>query len=94
MSGFTVFALLLFAAVAVFALANPSAVVLNFAIWEVRTTLALAVIGAAVVGGLLVLVSGFAGQRRLRARVRELQARLRELESQASSAAERPPQNP
>ncbi len=94
MSVFTVFALLLFAAVTVFALANPSAVVLRFAVWEVQTTLALATVGAAVLGGLLVFVSGFVGQRRLRSRVRELQARLHEIESQPASAPGRPPQGP
>ncbi len=94
MSIFTVFALLLFAAVTVFALGNPSAVVLRFAVWEVQTTLALATVGAAVLGGLLVFASGLVGQRRLRSRLRELQARLHEIESQPASAAGRPPQGP
>ncbi|MBM3470682.1 MAG: LapA family protein [Armatimonadetes bacterium] len=94
MSVFTVFALLLFAAVTVFALANPSAVVLRLAVWEVRTTLALATIGAAVLGGFLVFVSGFIGQQRLRSRLREMQARLRELESQPPASGGRLNQNP
>lgn len=94
MSVFTVFALLLFAAVTVFALANPSTVVLRFAVWDVRTTLALATIGAAVLGGFLVFISGFIGQQRLRSRLRELQARLRELESQPPAAGGRPNQDP
>lgn len=94
MSIFTVFALLLFAAVTVFALANPSAVVLRFAVWEVQTTLALATIGAAVLGGFLVFLSGFIGQQRLRSRVRELQARVRDLESHPPSSGARPNQDP
>lgn len=94
MSFFTVFALLLFAAVTVFALANPTYVVLRLAVWEVRTTLALATIGAAVLGGLLVFVSSFTAQQRLRGRLRELQARVRDLESQQSAAAGRPQQSP
>jgi uncharacterized integral membrane protein len=94
MSVFTVFALLMFAAVTVFALANPSTVVIRFAVWEVQTTLALATIGAAVLGGFLVFTSGFIGQQRLRSRLRELQARLRELESQPPAAGGRPNQDP
>lgn len=94
MSVFTVFALLLLGAVTVFALANPSAVVLRLAVWEVQTTLALVTIGAAVLGGFLVFVSGFIGQQRLRSRLRELQARLRELESQPPASGGRPNQNP
>lgn len=82
MSAFTLLALLLFGAVMVFALGNPSPVVLRFAVWEVRTTLALAVIGGAVAGGLLIFITSVIGQQRLRTRVREMQARLRELEAQ------------
>lgn len=94
MSVFTVFALLVFAAITVFALANPAPVALRLVVWEVRTTLALATIGAAVLGGLLVFVSGFIGQQRLRSRLRELQARVRELESHPPASGGRLHQNP
>ncbi|OFX26946.1 MAG: hypothetical protein A2Z07_10205 [Armatimonadetes bacterium RBG_16_67_12] len=81
MSGFSLFALLLLAVVTAFALTNPAPVTVRFLAWQAQTTLALAVIGAAVVGGFLVLVSSVLGQQHLRARLREMQARVRELEA-------------
>lgn len=78
---FTLFALLLLVAVTLFALANPQPVTLRFLLWQVETTLALATIGAAVLGGLLVFLSSVLGQRHLRARLREVQARVRDLEA-------------
>ena len=81
MSGFSLFALLLLAVVTAFALTNPAPVTVRFLAWQAQTTLALAVIGAAAIGGFLVLVSSVLGQQHLRARLREMQARARELEA-------------
>lgn len=81
MSAFTFVALLLLVGVTVFALYNPQPVVLRFLVWQVQTTVALAVVGGAVVGGVLVFISSLLGQQHLRARVRDLQARVRELET-------------
>ncbi len=91
MSGFTVFALILFAAVTAFALANPMPVTVRFLMWTAEMSLALAVIGAAVVGGILVFVSSVVGQQHLRARIREVQARVRELEARLQGHPEDKP---
>jgi uncharacterized integral membrane protein len=80
MSVFAVFALILFAGVTVFSLSNPDLVTVRFLAWHLQTSLALAVVGAGIVGGLLVLISSAVGQQQMRARLRELQTRLRELE--------------
>lgn len=81
MSPFTLFALVLLLAVTVFALSNPVVVPLRFLTWQTDVTLAVALIGAAVVGGALVFVSSVFGQQHLRARIRDLQARVRDLEA-------------
>lgn len=81
MTGFSFFAILLLAVVTVFAIMNPTPVSVRFLIWRAETTLALAVIGAAILGGLLVLMSSMLGQRHLRTRLRETEARVRELET-------------
>lgn len=86
MSAFAVFALILLAAVTVFGLSNPDPVTVRFLAWHLQTSLALAVVGAAIVGGLLVLISSTIGQQHLRARLRELQTRLRDLEGRAAPA--------
>jgi uncharacterized integral membrane protein len=85
MSAFVVFALILFAAVTVFALSNPDPVTVRFLAWRLETSLALAVVGGAIVGGVLVLISSTVGQQHLRARLRELQTRLRELEGRTAA---------
>ena len=94
MSGFTVFALILFAAVTAFALTNPMSVTVRFLMWNAEMSLALAVIGAAVVGGLLVFVSSVVGQQHLRARIREVQARVRELEARLQGSSSHPEDKP
>lgn len=95
MSGFTLFALLLLVVVTVFALANPAPIVLRFLMWQAETTLAIAIIGAAVIGGFLVFVSSVFGQQHLRARLRDAQTRLRELEARLhESTASKPEQKP
>jgi uncharacterized integral membrane protein len=81
MSAFTLFALVLLVAVTVFALSNPTVVTLRFLLWQIEASVALAVIGGAVFGGLLVFISGLVGQQHLRTRLRDLQARLREMET-------------
>ncbi len=86
MSAFSLFALVLLVAVTIFALSNPSVVALRFLMWQVQVSLSLAVMGGAVLGGLLVFVSGLMGQQRLRARVHDLQARLREAEARTSGS--------
>jgi uncharacterized integral membrane protein len=94
MSGFTIFALILFAAVAIFSLSNPDLVTVRFLAWHLQTSLALAVVGAGIVGGLLVLLSSVVGQQQMRARLRDLQTRLRELEGRLATgdrSTDRPP---
>jgi uncharacterized integral membrane protein len=93
-SAFTFFALLLLVGVTVFALYNPEPVMLRFLVWQVQTTVALAVVGGAVVGGALVFLSSLLGQQHLRARVRDLQARVRELEAARGGSAERQESRP
>ncbi|MDQ7857323.1 MAG: LapA family protein [Armatimonadota bacterium] len=94
MSAFALFALVLLGLVTVFALSNPAPVVLRFLSWQVETTLALAVIGGAVIGGVLVFVSGVLGQQQVRARLRESQARVRELEARLHDSSRSDPGPP
>jgi uncharacterized integral membrane protein len=95
MTGFTLFALLLLAVVTLFALSNPGTIVLRMLAWQVETTLAIAVVGAAIAGGFLVFVSNVVGQQHLRRRVRDLQARVRELEARLPEpTASKPDQTP
>jgi uncharacterized integral membrane protein len=95
MSGFTLFALLLLVVVTVFALANPAPIALRFLMWQAETTLAIAIIGAAVIGGFLVFVSSVFGQQHLRTRLRDAQTRVRELEARLhESTASKPEQKP
>ncbi len=89
MSAFAVFTLILLAGVTVFSLSNHDVITLRFVAWQLQTSVALAVVGAAIVGGLLVLVSSVMGQQQLRARLREAQARVRELEARVTPS-ERP----
>jgi uncharacterized integral membrane protein len=78
--GLLIVALLLMVAVTVFAVQNPQPVVLTFLFWSRGTSLALATIVAAVVGGLVVYVVSLLAQRDVRRRLRAAEARLRELE--------------
>ena len=81
-------AVLLLAAATIFALQNPAAVTLKFVRWSLTTTLALAVIGAAVLGGLAVYVASLFSQGALRARLRAAEARLREWEREGAARGE------
>jgi uncharacterized integral membrane protein len=80
--------------VTLFALANPVPIILRFLIWQVETTLAIAIIGAAVVGGFLVFVSNVFGQQHVRARLRDAQARVRDLEARLQESASKPEPKP
>ncbi len=86
MSAFTLFALVLLVAVTLFALGNPQLISVRFLAWSMETTVALAVIGAAVAGGFLVFLGNVVGQQQLRARLREAQARVRDLETRLREA--------
>jgi uncharacterized integral membrane protein len=86
MSAFTLLALVLLVVVTLFALGNPHQVSVRFLAWSMETTVALAVIAAAVVGGFLVLLGNVAGQQQLRARLREAQTRVRDLEARLHEA--------
>jgi len=90
MSVFSVFALVLLVGVTIFALSNPTIVALRFLTWQTQVSLSLAVMGGAVLGGLLVFASGLIGQQRLRARVRDLQTRLREAEARTTGSGGSP----
>jgi len=90
MSAFSVFALVLLVGVTVFAFSNPTIVALRFLMWQTQVSLSLAVMGGAVLGGLLVFVSGLVGQQRLRTRVRDLQARLHEAEARTTGSGGSP----
>jgi uncharacterized integral membrane protein len=83
MSAFSLFALVLLAAVTLFALGNPTVVTLRFLLWQTDASVAVAVIGGAVFGGLLVFISSLIGQQQLRTRLRDLQARVREMEARS-----------
>ncbi len=75
-------ALVLLAAVTIFALNNPGEVTVKFLYWQRSTSLALAMIAAAVAGALVVYVASLAAQRGLKARLRGTESRLAELERQ------------
>ncbi len=78
----------LLAAATIFALNNPDAVTLKFLIWKYPTTLALAVLGAAVLGGLIVYIVSLLSHGGLRARLRSAEARLREWELERTARSE------
>src|SRR4030067_1014504 len=79
---------LLLAAAALFPRQNPVAVTLKFVRWSLTTTLALAVIGAAVLGGFAVYVASLFSHGALRARLRAAEARLREGERERAARGE------
>ncbi len=88
MRGLIFLGLLLLVAAAIFALQNPSSVTLRFVVWSLPTTLAVAVIGAAVLGGLIVYVASLFSQGALRGRLRAAEARLREWERERATSGE------
>ncbi len=88
MRGLISLGVLLLAAATIFALQNPSPVVLRFVAWSLSTTLAVAVIGAAVLGGLIVYVASLFSHGTMRARLRAAEARLREWERERVASGE------
>jgi len=84
----------LLAAATVFALQNPSPVALRFVAWSLSTTLAVAVIGAAVLGGLIVYVASLFSHGALRARLRAAEGRLREWERERADTGQVPGSSP
>jgi uncharacterized integral membrane protein len=91
---FRVLAALLLVGTTIFALNNPEPVVLRFLTWGVYTTVALAMLGSALFGGLLIWLSTMATQRRLRAQVRDLQTRLRTVEAPPAASSTAAPTSP
>ncbi|MDQ7850557.1 MAG: LapA family protein, partial [Armatimonadota bacterium] len=65
-------------------------VTLRFVAWSLSTTLALAVIGAAVLGGLIVYVASVVSHGALRGRLRAAEARLREWERERATSGQAP----
>jgi len=84
-------ALLLLAAVTIFALNNPAPVSVRFLRWQWATTLALAMIAAALAGAVVVYVASLAAQQGLKARLRTAESRLADQERQRPAP---PPQSP
>jgi uncharacterized integral membrane protein len=84
---FRVLAALLLVGTTIFALSNPDRILLRFLAWGVETTVALAVLGSALLGGFMIWLATMAGQRRLRAQVRDLQGRLRAAEAPPTTAS-------
>lgn len=79
---------LLLAAATIFALQNPATVTLRFVVWSLPTTLALGIIGAVVLGGLIVYIASLFSHGELRARLRSAEARERERERDGAARGE------
>ncbi|MGH2453977.1 MAG: lipopolysaccharide assembly protein LapA domain-containing protein [bacterium] len=84
-------ALLLLAAVTIFALNNPAPVNVRFLRWQWATTLALAMIAAALAGAVVVYVASLAAHQGLKARLRTAESRLADKERQRPAS---PPPSP
>lgn len=77
--------IVLLLAVTFFVLENQTPVTIQFLAWHYDTKLGLAMIAAAVVGAILIYITGFFRQRQeweLRTRIRGVETRLREVEQQ------------
>ncbi len=73
-----VWLLLLLLAVTIFALSNTAPVTVNFWQWPIYTgSLALAIVGAGVLGALLTLLPALVRQSHLGGRIRELEREIR-----------------
>lgn len=80
--------LFLLIAVTAFVVQNQDAVSVRFFGWIYQTQLGLAMIAAAVVGGVIIYVSALLRHRELRGQIRGAEARLREAEQKALSSTE------
>ncbi len=77
MRGMVIWLILLLLAVTIFALSNTTPVTVMFWQWPIYTgSLALAVVGAGVLGALLVFLPSLVRHERLHGRIRELERRL------------------
>lgn len=74
--------IILLVVVAAVAFQNPMEVAVKFLVWSYPTSLGLALIAAAVIGALIIYISGLFTQRDIRAHLRVAESRLRELERQ------------
>ena len=77
--------------VGVFALENRAPVTVGFLAWRYDTQVGLAMIASAVVGAIIIYLSGAVAQARLRAQLRSAETRLREMEQQLKTAAQQIP---
>jgi uncharacterized integral membrane protein len=81
---------LVFLAVTVFAVSNTASVTVMFWQWPIYTgSLALAIVGAGVLGALLVYLPSMPPHARLRGRIRDLERRL--AAHQSAEAPDTPP---
>jgi len=80
--------LVLLLAVTAFVVQNQDTVSVRFLAWSFATQLGLAMIGAAVVGGVIIYVSALFRHRELRGQIRGAEARLREAEQKMLASHE------
>ncbi len=69
-------------AIAIFVLQNRDLIAIRFLGWQYSVESGLALLGAALVGAIIIYFSGLIKQGQLRAQVRAAEARARELERQ------------
>lgn len=72
--------------ITVFVMENRSPVTIEFLAWRYDTQLGLALVAAAVIGAIVIYLSGLLRQRDLRSQARVAEARLRDLERQQRQA--------
>lgn len=77
--------------VVVFAVENRAPVTIEFLAWRYDTQVGLAMIASAVVGAIIIYLSGAVAQARLRTQLRSAETRLREQEQQLKAAAQQIP---
>ncbi len=84
-------ALVLLAAVTIFALNNTDPVTIRFLLWKQPTSLALAMIAAAIAGALIVYIASLTAQQGLKNRLRAAESRLADMERQRAASPPPPP---
>ena len=77
---------ILLIAITVFVLENRTPIPVEFLAWRYDTQLGLALVAAALVGAIVMYLSGLLKQRELRVQARAAEARLREMERQQRQA--------